>query len=59
MNNKTARIASRITYKNKNKLSRYYDSATLRELLKAIIQLSEEVPYIRKKLNEVITKNRS
>jgi hypothetical protein len=51
-------ITSRVTHQNKNKLKRYFDFATLREILKAIIYLSENNSYIKNKMNETIIKNR-
>ena len=50
-------MAARLSHLNKNKLVRYFNNATPREILEALIKVSEKNSYIKNKLTDEIKNN--
>lgn len=55
---KTKRVAARLKPLDINKIARYFNHSTLRAILEALIVVSEENSYVKKKINEKISKNK-
>jgi len=55
---KTKKIGARLSPLNENKIMRYFNRPTYRNLIESIIKLSEENSYVKNKLLETINLNR-